>query len=215
MTEHVLAALAGLQIDNCLIELNSPDTPGGDGSALQFAEALLEAGIVEQNELRRQFLIDSHPRIESRDGRSDIQARPLGRAALAITYKLDYGPRSPIPAQDLTVEITPETFLDELAFARTFLLESEVAALRAQGYGRRTTERDLLLFGESGVVGNALRAPDECVRHKILDCLGDFALLGADLKGHVIAYRTGHHLNRELIRNLIAGQQQAVACPAA
>lgn len=215
MTEHVMAALAGLQIDNCLVEINSPDTPGGDGSALQFAEALLQAGIVEQDQPRRQFIIDSHTRLESQDGRSDVQARPLGRGSLAITYKLDYGPRSPIPAQDLTVEISPETFLDDLAFARTFLLESEVAALRAQGYGKRTTERDLLLFGPDGVVGNSLRAPDECVRHKILDCLGDFALLGADLKGHVIAYRTGHHLNRELIRKLISTARDEATSSAA
>lgn len=202
MTEHVLAALAGLQVDNCLIEMDSADTPGGDGSAMLFAETILEAGIIEQNEIRRQLYIDVRTRIAAPNGRSDIEGRPLGRGGLAISYKLDYGPRSPIPAQDLTVEISPETFLDELAFARTFLLESEVAALRAQGYGRRTTEKDLLLFGSTGVVGNVLRAPDECVRHKILDCLGDFALLGADLLGHVIAYRTGHELNRELIRRL-------------
>ncbi len=203
MTEHVLAALAGLQIDNCLVELNAPEPPGGDGSSLCFAEALLEAGIVEQGQLRRVHVIDSPCRLESPDGKMEISARPMGRAALAITYHLDYGPRSPIPAQVLTVEITPERFIDELAAARTFLLESEVDGLRKLGYGSRTTYSDLLVFGPSGVIDNALRAEDECVRHKILDCIGDFALLGADLRGHICAYRSGHHLNRELVRELL------------
>src|SRR3990172_1221751 len=208
LTEHVLAALAGLQIDNCLIELDAPEPPGGDGSSLKFAESLLEAGIVEQDQPRRVHVIDAPLRLETADGKTEVSARPLGRAALAITYQLDYGPRSPIPAQVLTVELSPDRFLHDLAFARTFLLESEAESLRGQGYGRRTTSRDLLLFGPSGVVGNALRSDDECVRHKILDCVGDFALLGADLRGHINAYRSGHHLNRELVRALKQNQAQ-------
>jgi UDP-3-O-acyl-N-acetylglucosamine deacetylase len=78
--------------------------------------------------------------------------------------------------------------------------------LRAQGYGSRTTPQDLLIFGTNGVIGNQLRAADECARHKILDCLGDFALLGCDLYGHFDAYRTGHQMNRDLIARLKLAQ---------
>jgi UDP-3-O-acyl-N-acetylglucosamine deacetylase len=98
----------------------------------------------------------------------------------------------------LTVEITPESFVRDICEARTFVLESEVAALKQQGYGPRVTERDLLVFGPEGVIGNELRWADECVRHKILDCVGDFALLGCDLVGHVSAWRSGHRLNQTL-----------------
>ncbi|HTI50422.1 MAG TPA: UDP-3-O-acyl-N-acetylglucosamine deacetylase, partial [Planctomycetaceae bacterium] len=93
-------------------------------------------------------------------------------------------------------------FLEELAWARTFVLEQEAHALRAQGYGRRTTARDLLIFGVHGVIDNELRAPDECARHKALDCLGDLALSGCDLIGCVDACRSGHALNAELVRRM-------------
>ena len=102
----------------------------------------------------------------------------------------------------MTVEITPENFVNQLAYSRTFIPEADVEALRAQGFGSRTTARDLLVFGPEGIIDNELRAVDECARHKILDCLGDFALIGCDLFGHFNAYRSGHWLNREVIRCL-------------
>jgi UDP-3-O-[3-hydroxymyristoyl] N-acetylglucosamine deacetylase/UDP-3-O-[3-hydroxymyristoyl] N-acetylglucosamine deacetylase/3-hydroxyacyl-[acyl-carrier-protein] dehydratase len=91
-----------------------------------------------------------------------------------------------------------------LAFARTFLLETEATALRAAGYGTRTSAQDLLVFGATGPIDNKVRAADECARHKVLDCLGDFALLGCDVHGEFCAYRSGHHLNREMVRKLAA-----------
>ncbi len=83
------------------------------------------------------------------------------------------------------------------------MLESEVSALRAAGYGRRTTARDLLVYADDGVIDNKMRFEDECVRHKILDCIGDFALLGCDLHGRFSAVRSGHRLNRDIVRRLI------------
>lgn len=203
MVEHVLAALAGLRVDNCLVEVNAPEPPGLDGSCRGFADALLAAGIVELNRLRPVLMVERPLRIGGPDQASQIEAMPLNRPVLAITYQLDYGPKSPIRPQQLTVEVTPETFLSELVFARTFVLESEVASLRAQGYGRRTTHRDLLVFGPNGVIGNHLHVPDECARHKLLDCLGDLALAGCDVCGHIRAYRSGHGLNREIARRLL------------
>jgi UDP-3-O-acyl N-acetylglucosamine deacetylase len=202
LTEHVLAALAGLRIDNCVIELDAPELPGVDGSCRPFVDVLLDAGIEPQSAPRAARRIDRLYEHVSPDRSAGVKAQPANLDELALTYHLDYGERSPIKPQSLTVVITPESFLNEVAFARTFVLESEVAALRAAGYGTRVTERDLLVFGPEGVIGNSLRAKDECARHKILDCLGDFALLGCDLIGHVTAWRSGHHMNQELARRI-------------
>lgn len=201
LTEHVLAAMAGLHIDNCLVELDAPELPGGDGSSLLFVEALLTTEIIPQNEPRLGFIVEHPTEVRGEDG-SVLWAFPSPTSAYTVEYELDYGAESPIPYQELSMEITAETFVHELAFARTFILESEIEVLRAAGYGSKTTEKDLLIYGEDGVVGNTLRAQNECARHKILDCVGDFALLGCDLIGHFKASKTGHELNRELLRQL-------------
>lgn len=208
LIEHVMAAFAGLQIDNCRVELNGPELPGCDGSSLEFVEALADAG----------FLTLSAPRAVCRLGLPIdmpfteegqlMRALPVRQAGLRISYELDYGPQSPIPYQEYTVDVTPENFVREIAFARTFVLEEEARALQAQGIGRSLSFSDLLIYGQRGVIGNKLRAPDECVRHKILDCIGDFALLGCDLSGHVLCRRTGHRQNAELVRSI---QQQRCA----
>ena len=209
MVEHVMAALAGLQIDNCLVQLDGPEPPGCDGSSLQFAETLLDAGIVDQG-VSRERLELRHNVVVQGDGGQTVCGGPGsnglstdgrgGDGQLHITYSLDYGPHSPISQQPYSVVVSPETFLSEIAFARTFLLEHEAQALRAQGYGKRTTARDLLIFGPDGVIDNTLRTPDECARHKILDCIGDLALAGCDLAGVVCARRSGHQLNAEFVR---------------
>lgn len=201
MTEHVLAALAGLRVDNCIVELDAPEPPGCDGSSLMFADALMKADFVRQSAPRAVFVVDEEEIVVG-DGDAELIAQTSCGAGLTIHYRLDYGPRSPIAPQALAVEITPHTFLEELAFARTFVLQAEIAELKAHGYGRRVTPKDLLVFSREGVVDNKLRSLDECVRHKILDCVGDFALLGCDLHGHISAYRSGHSMNREMVRRL-------------
>ena len=202
LTEHVLAALAGLQIDNCTVELDAGEVPGMDGSCREFVDALQSAEIVEQDAPRRQIVIDQKQIVEDEHRSASVAIQPYHGAGLVITYQLDYGPSSPIPPQMLTEEVTPERFANEICFARTFVLESEVAALRAQGYGTHVTAKDLLVFGPEGVIDNQLRRPDECVRHKILDCIGDLALLGGDLRGHVTAWRSGHRLNQRLAEQI-------------
>lgn len=210
MVEHVMAALAGLQIDNCLVELDGPEPPGCDGSSRLFAERLLSAGIVTQDRPRKCLSISRCLRVQGDDGAQTISADPADDGALTIGYSLDYGSDSPIVAQNARVRITPESFLAELAWSRTFILESEAQALRAQGYGKRTTARDLLIFGAQGVIDNELRAENECARHKLLDCLGDLALIGCDLVGSVEASRSGHTLNAELVRRIrLAHAQEA------
>jgi UDP-3-O-[3-hydroxymyristoyl] N-acetylglucosamine deacetylase len=204
MIEHVMAALAGLAIDNCIVEVDAPEPPGMDGSSLHFAELLLSAGIVEQAAPRPFVSLNETAFVGEPRDESEITYRPAEKPGLSITYHLNYGPRSPIAAQQYTVEITPETFVRELAFARTFVLEKEAMALRAAGYGARTGPKDLLIFGADGPIDNALRAADECARHKVLDCLGDFALLGCDIHGQFSAFRSGHHLNRSMVRKIKA-----------
>lgn len=202
MVEHIMAAFYGLQVDNCLVQLNGPEIPGFDGSCQAIVDCLSAAGFVEQDGRRPLFHVLATHRVVDEQGDAEAVAQPMVRPGLAVSYQLDYGPRSVIPAQNLTVLVTPESFRQELAAARTFILESEITALRAQGYGLKTTTRDLLVFGRDGVVDNELHWPDECARHKILDCIGDFALGGCDLSGHFSAYRSGHRLNRELIHRL-------------
>lgn len=228
LTEHILAALAGLGIDNCLVELDGPEPPGGDGSAKHFVEALLSAGIVEQSqpaaifEISQRMIVtlgDARLVAEPNDSplanrlarRRGFQVGTTPRYAMTLQYDLDYGDESPIGSQSARFNVTPETFATEIAEARTFILESEINSLRALGYGEKVTTRDLLVFGEKGVIDNVLRADNECARHKLLDCVGDFALLGARISGRIWANRSGHAANRELIRQLVAsrGARQA------
>ena len=201
MVEHVMAALAGLRVDNCVVEIDGPETPGCDGSSRAFAEALAGAGIVEQD-APRDVLVINRP-ITVREGEATLTAHPGDPGQLVLSYQLDYGPRTPIGRQSFFVNVTPESFRDELAACRTFLMESEAEALRNAGIGPRTTERDLLIFGPDGVIGNELRHRDECARHKTLDLLGDLALVGMDLSGHVVAHKSGHSLNAEMARELL------------
>lgn len=200
MVEHVMAALAGLHIDNCRIEIDAPETPGCDGSSLAFVEALAAAGTVELDLPRERLVIDRP--IVVREGKASLAAHPGDGAAYVLSYHLDYGPNNPIGSQSKFVDVTPPSFTDELAACRTFLLEAEAKALRQAGIGLRTTEADLLIFGDDGVIGNTLRFPDECVRHKILDMVGDLALLERDIVGHIVAHRSGHQLNAALGRAL-------------
>ncbi len=196
--EHVMAALAGLAIDNCLVELDALEPPIGDGSSLHFVNALLAAGIVEQPGLAA---VHSAAKLEvaGSDGQV-ISSRP--DRDYAIRYSLDYGPGSPIPAHAFEAVVTPETFIREVAGARTFVLATEIEGLRSLGYGQRATTDNLLVFDDRQVRDNALRWPDECARHKLLDAIGDFALCGSRLQGRFHARKAGHHLNHEMARRL-------------
>lgn len=200
LVEHVLAALAGLRIDNCYVELNAPEPPGLDGSALRFVEALRQAGAVLQPARRAVCHVDA-PVIVSQNG-ATLALHPGAEDELKVSYALDYGLHSPIARQLCTQRVTPQNFLNEVASSRTFILESEAEELRRQGLGARTTAADLLVFGRRGPIDNRLRFADEPARHKILDIIGDLSLLGRDLYGHLVAYRSGHPLNIELVRKL-------------
>jgi UDP-3-O-acyl-N-acetylglucosamine deacetylase len=169
---------------------------------LPFVAALDAAGIAPQDACRRQLTVRRTFRVG--DQRCWVEARPAAKAGMTVECHIDYGPRGPIQRQSLALAVTPETFRSELSAARTFILEEEAAWLRSQGLGARVTCRDLLVFDERGPIDNPLRCPDECVRHKTLDLIGDLALAGCDLAGHFVAHCSGHRLNAELVALLLA-----------
>jgi UDP-3-O-acyl N-acetylglucosamine deacetylase len=200
LVEHILAALAGLRVDNCYVELNAPEPPGLDGSAQRFVELICHAGIRLQA-ARRPIWTPSWPMVIT-GKEASLAIHPATDRSLRITYTLDYGLHSPIARQSATHIITPENFRNEVGNCRTFILEDEVAELRRQGLGARTTPADLLVFGPNGPIDNQLRFANEPARHKVLDLVGDLSLFACDLAGHVVAYRSGHPLNVEMVRAL-------------
>ena len=204
MVEHVLAALAGMWIDNCRIQLDALEPPVGDGSSLEIVEALLHAGIVEQKAIQPQIPVFDTLSATTSGERGTVQARQSD--SWTIRYDLDYG-NTVIRPQSFTATITPEEFVREIAFARTFVLESEVAMLKARGFGQRATTQNLLVFGPHGVVENRLRAPDECARHKLLDCIGDLALCGGSPVGNFHAIQSGHHHNHRMVEQMLRALQ--------
>jgi UDP-3-O-[3-hydroxymyristoyl] N-acetylglucosamine deacetylase / 3-hydroxyacyl-[acyl-carrier-protein] dehydratase len=201
MIEHVMAALAGMRIDNCIVQVDASECPGGDGSSQAFVEALDRAGVVEQDRMRQALVIERG--VSVREGDAILAAHPGAPGTLTLSYHLDYGQGSPIAAQSFCIALSPESYRHELSASRTFVLESEANALRALGIGTRATAADLLIFGQEGVIGNVLRYTDECARHKTLDMVGDLALLGFDLHGFIVAHRSGHQTNHALARRLL------------
>ncbi|HLA85308.1 MAG TPA: UDP-3-O-acyl-N-acetylglucosamine deacetylase [Thermoguttaceae bacterium] len=208
MVEHIMAVLGGLQIDNCEVWVDQPEMPGCDGSSLAFIEAIEQTGVVTQPALRRCLFVSELIRA-SRDD-AWVELRPSSDDGLWLDYTLDYGP-GPIGRQRLRLKLTPETFRRELAPSRTFLLEAEAKRLQSLGLGARAGFGDLLVFGPDGPIDNTLRFEDECVRHKVLDLVGDLALAECDLAGSVIASRSGHHLNARVLQTFLT-KSQAVGC---
>lgn len=206
--EHCLGACAGLSIDNVRIELTGNEIPGMDGSCLPLVRRLQEAGVQEQEAIRDEFVVTDVVRVV--EGDTELVALPPLDSTvqhLEITYELDYGPDSPIGPQLYRATITPESFARDIAPARTFVLEFEAEQLRASGLGAHLDYRDIVVFGKDGPIDNELRFPDECVRHKILDLVGDLSLLGCPIIGRIHARRSGHALNHELVKELARRQQ--------
>lgn len=209
--EHCLAAINGLEIDNVIVEVNGSELPAPDCSSHEYFKALKRAGIVEQQVSRKEFVITKPVSITAGD--ASIYALPYADDGLNITYDLDYGGHTGIGRQIFSCRLTPESFEKNLAPARTFLLETEAKQFQARGMGTHVGPRDLLVINSDGPIRNAYRFPDECVRHKIVDLIGDLALVGRAVRGRIVAYKSGHSLNRRLVRKLyeVAEQQERIA----
>jgi len=198
--EHLMAALSGLSIDNIAIELDCEELPGMDGSAKDFVAAIRRAGIVEQAEPRN--VLEIKEPVWCREGDSLIVAIPDDN--FRISYTLSYAAPS-IGTQYLSLAITENIFEADVAPARTFCLEEEAVELIKRGLGKGANYDNTLVMGGSGPVKTALRFPDEPVRHKILDLVGDLYLLGMPIKGHFVAIKSGHKLNMEMVKKLKKG----------
>jgi UDP-3-O-[3-hydroxymyristoyl] N-acetylglucosamine deacetylase/3-hydroxyacyl-[acyl-carrier-protein] dehydratase len=194
--EHLAAALYALGIDTADIEIDGPEVPGLDGSALPFAQAFRDAGTVELKVPRKVFALDVP--IVVHEGEASIIALP-NPEGLSLTYHLHYPGMPGLGAQTAHVDLSEERFLEEIAPARTFCLEQEARALQEAGLGRGATTQNTLVLGEKGPVDNSFRLPDEPARHKLLDILGDLSVLGFDLRARIIATRSGHALNHRLV----------------
>ena len=197
--EHILSAAAGLELDNLEIEIDGPEVPHIDGSSRPWVELLRTAGVVDQPEPKRTHVIREPISVTEND--ASIVALPSNGEALTVSYTLDY---PVIGRQHLSVDVTEESYGKLLAPARTFCLQSEAEALLQQGLGKGGNYENSLVFGADGPIQNQLRFPDEPVRHKILDLLGDLAALGANLRAHIVAFKSGHTANLKLVRKIAA-----------
>ena len=195
--EHLLATCRGMQIDNLRVEMSGREMPGLDGSAKMLVETFLQAGIVEQRSPARIFRL-AEP-IYVRDDEATLVALPAEKPGLTLQYIASFSDPE-IDGGSFQVDLSPESFAAEIAPARTFCLASEVKRLQAAGLGKGATRENTVVLGDPETV---LRMPAEPVRHKLLDLLGDLCLLGAELQAHIIAARSGHRTNAELVRRLL------------
>jgi UDP-3-O-[3-hydroxymyristoyl] N-acetylglucosamine deacetylase/3-hydroxyacyl-[acyl-carrier-protein] dehydratase len=196
--EHLMAAFHGLGIDNALVEIDGEEVPGMDGSALEFTDALTAAGLEEQS-AQRQFLEVKEP-VYVDQGDQSIVILPA--STFSISYMLSYRDADLLD-QYLSLPVLPEIFERELAPARTFCLKKEAELLLAQGFGKGANPSNTLIFEKNKPLQNSLRFENEACRHKMVDILGDLFLCGKFIRGHVIASRSGHALNVELVRKLM------------
>jgi len=196
MVEHLLAAAYGLGIDNMLVEVNAAEMPAGDGSARTYVEPFLRAGLRSLDAPRNRVALP-RPVMVTHDDVALVAAPQ--EEGLTVTYILDYGRRF-LGAQCLTLSVTRDSFIHEIAGARTFVLRPEVDAFIRQGMGKGATPDNTLVVEENGSISADLRFPDECVRHKILDLLGDLFLVGAAFPARVVGYKSGHSANVRLAR---------------
>ncbi len=201
--EHLLAALFGLGIDNLLIEIDSTEIPGMDGSALPFFELLENAGVVKQDAKRKSFQIREPLFIQSSDGATLVI---LPDSDFKLSYTLDYpsffSPQHIIINFSSDGEKNKKIFKNEIAPARTFCLKSEVEKLQRDGLGKGANYENTLVVDGDKILNNELRFKDEFVRHKILDLIGDIYLLGPSLKGYIIAIKSGHWTNIRLLKKI-------------
>ncbi len=201
--EHLMAALAGLELDNLIIELDNNEVPGLDGSSSHFLELLSKAGIKEQD-MERQYYVVKEPVFVEEEGAS-IMALPC--QDFKISYTLNYN--NPfLKTQYKEIKINLEEFKNEIARARTFCLEEEANELQQQGFGRGANYDNTLVVGKNGVIKNKLHFEDEFIRHKILDLIGDLYLVGCPIKGHIIALRSGHSLNLKMVKKINLQKQK-------
>lgn len=201
--EHMLAALAGLGIDNLVIEVAGPEIPILDGSSTELISIILRAGIAKQGK-KRPYLRINKPFIFE-DGHAHIAAFPY--CGSKITHSIFFH-HNGIGEQRISLDITEENFVTEIAPARTFGFLKDIEYLRSNGLAKGGSLDNAVVMGENGVINaTGLRFKDEFVRHKVLDSIGDFSLIGFPIYGHIVASKSGHSSNVKFIKKLISAPE--------
>jgi UDP-3-O-[3-hydroxymyristoyl] N-acetylglucosamine deacetylase/3-hydroxyacyl-[acyl-carrier-protein] dehydratase len=207
--EHLCAAATGLGVDNLVVEIAGPEPPATDGSSAVFARALVEAGVVEQDEPRRFIALDK-PFDYKQDG-AEMTIVPEDDLRISFTIKFEH---PYLKSQFYTFDVGEDNFYDEIAPARTFALESEIEMLRSAGLIKGGSLDCAVVVGDNGPLNeDGMRFDDEPVRHKILDLIGDLTLFNARFKGHIIAMRSGHAVNVGMIRSVKKYMERKKAIP--
>ena len=197
-TEHLLSVLYSMGIDNAYVEIDNLEVPILDGSGLPFVRLIEQAGIRQLRRKRRYLLIRRQVSVEDKHKRISI----LPDETFRLTCDTDYP--DPVGRQSLELEVTPERYATEIAFARTFGWETDLNQMRDMGLIRGASLENAVCFTPTGTLNpEGLRAPDECCRHKALDLIGDLALLGQPLLGHVIAECAGHAMHAALVTRIM------------
>ena len=197
-TEHLLSACVGTGIDNVTVELDNLELPILDGSAMPYVQAFRRVGIKVQR--RRREYIRILRKVEVRDGDKFIGVYP--GEGYAITYEIDFP--APIGRQEITVDLAADAYGAEIAAARTFGFREDERMLRNMGLIRGASEENAIILTRGGTQNGNLRFPDEFVRHKVLDLIGDLALAGRRILGRVVAERAGHAMHTALVSRLLA-----------
>jgi UDP-3-O-[3-hydroxymyristoyl] N-acetylglucosamine deacetylase len=196
-TEHLLSALIGMGVDNVIIELDNLELPILDGSSLPYVQAFLSAGIRTQRR-RRETIRVLRP-VEVREGNKFIGVYP--GSGYSIQYTIDFP--APIGRQTTSIDLAAETYGDFIAAARTFGYKADEQKLRDMGLIRGANSENAIILGKKGPENGPLRFDDEYVRHKVLDLIGDLALAGRRIEGHVVAERAGHAMHTALVSRLL------------
>jgi len=198
--EHLLAAFAGAEIDNAIIELDGPEVPVMDGSAEPFLFLIERAGIVEQDVPRRAIKVLKAVRVADEDSSAALEPD----VGFNVSFQIDFSDPL-VRRQDITLSVDAESFKSDLARARTFGFLEEVERLRAAGLARGGSLENAVVVGDGKVLNvGGLRYADEFVRHKVLDAVGDLYLAGGPIIGHFRGVRSGHAMNRRLLETLFA-----------
>jgi UDP-3-O-[3-hydroxymyristoyl] N-acetylglucosamine deacetylase len=196
-TEHLLSALVGMGVDNVIIELDNLELPILDGSAMPYVQAFLDAGIRSQRR-RRETIRVLRP-VEVRESDKFIGVYP--GSGYSIRYTIDFP--APIGRQSTSIDLAAETYGDFISPARTFGYKADEKRLRDMGLIRGASEANAIVLGPRGPENGPLRFNDEYVRHKVLDLIGDLALAGRRIEGHVVAVRAGHAMHTALVSRLL------------
>jgi UDP-3-O-[3-hydroxymyristoyl] N-acetylglucosamine deacetylase len=197
-TEHLLSAFTGTGIDNAIVELDNLELPILDGSARPFVEMIQEAGIRKQRRLRSYMKIRRE--LELREGNKFIAVYPAD--SYSVSYTIDF-PHPLIGRETFRVNLSDGNYLREIAPARTFGFLHEADAMRQQGLIRGAATTNAIVLTPEGLMNPPLRYPDEFVRHKVLDLIGDLALVGKQILGSIVADRAGHAMHTALVSRLL------------